>query len=204
MIPNLGDIDAQALAGAVATGTHGSGKRFTNISGTLRGGRMIAGTGEVVEFCESHNHELLHAARVSLGSLGIFTALTIRLVPAVKLIRQEWCTHIETCMEHIEQLNEEHRNVDFYWYPRSDLAKIRTWNPLDQQPPELPSAKLVKEQTGWGKDMLGTQQLLRCHESEYSVPAEAGLACFRENSPAGQAEASQARCLARPLSQRGR
>ncbi|HWM08656.1 MAG TPA: FAD-binding protein, partial [Solirubrobacteraceae bacterium] len=31
-LPNLGDIDAQSLAGALATGTHGTGARLPNLS----------------------------------------------------------------------------------------------------------------------------------------------------------------------------
>ena len=34
-MPNLGDIDAQSLAGALATGTHGTGTRFPNLSGQV-------------------------------------------------------------------------------------------------------------------------------------------------------------------------
>ena len=35
-MPNLGDIDAQSLAGALSTGTHGTGTRFPNLSGPGR------------------------------------------------------------------------------------------------------------------------------------------------------------------------
>ena len=31
-MPNLGDIDAQSLAGALATGTHGTGTKLPNLS----------------------------------------------------------------------------------------------------------------------------------------------------------------------------
>ena len=34
-MPNLGDIDAQSLAGALATGTHGTGTRLPNLSGQV-------------------------------------------------------------------------------------------------------------------------------------------------------------------------
>ena len=34
-MPNLGDIDAQSLAGALATGTHGTGTKLPNLSGQV-------------------------------------------------------------------------------------------------------------------------------------------------------------------------
>lgn len=75
---------------------------------------MVTGTGEIVEFSMEKNPDFLRAARVSLGTLGIFTALRLRLVPAFRLHRREWCTQIDDCMVHLEELIERNRNFDFY------------------------------------------------------------------------------------------
>jgi len=178
MMENLGDVAYQALAGAIATGTHGSGRRLTNLSGMVEGGRMVTGTGEVIEI--SDDPDLLRAARVSLGCLGIFTALTIRVLPAYRLHRQEWCTSTEACLDHLDELLDTNRNFDFYWYPRRDEVKLRTWNHPDESHESLPFATLVKEMTGWAKDVLATEQPLRFHEMEYGLALERGAECFRE------------------------
>ena len=44
-MPNLGDIDAQSLAGALATGTHGTGTKLPNLSGQLTSVELIDADG---------------------------------------------------------------------------------------------------------------------------------------------------------------
>ena len=74
---NQGDIDTQQIAGAVATGTHGSGTRYTSLSGVVRGVRLVTATGDVREIGEAEL-DLLHAAQVSVGMLGVVTAARAR------------------------------------------------------------------------------------------------------------------------------
>ena len=49
-LSNQGDIDAQAIAGAIATASHGSGIRMRNFSASLAGARIVDGRGEVRVF----------------------------------------------------------------------------------------------------------------------------------------------------------
>ena len=75
---NQGDIDTQQIAGAVATGTHGSGTRYTSLSGVVRGVRLVTATGDVREIGET-DLDLLHAAQVSVGMLGVVTPLQLEV-----------------------------------------------------------------------------------------------------------------------------
>jgi len=106
-LENLSDVDVQTLAGAVGTGIHGSGNLLKNLSSEVIGVRMVTGTGEIVEYSIDEQHELIEAARVSLGVLGIFTILKLRLVPAYQLHRREYCAHIDTCLANLDQLVAE-------------------------------------------------------------------------------------------------
>ena len=45
---NQGDIDRQSIAGAVATGTHGTGRELRNLSAAVVGARLVLADGEVV------------------------------------------------------------------------------------------------------------------------------------------------------------
>ena len=67
-MPNLGDIDAQSLAGALSTGTHGTGTRFPNLAAQVESVELILADGSerIVR-----DGDLLRAARVSLGALGV-------------------------------------------------------------------------------------------------------------------------------------
>jgi FAD/FMN-containing dehydrogenase len=177
---NLGDVDYQTVAGAIGTGTHGTGVHLPNLATHLVGGRMVTGTGDIVSFAEEDDPSFIRSMRVSLGAAGIFTALRLRLVAAHTLRRSVWCTQIEECLEHVAALAAAHRIVDFYWYPRSDEAKIRIADLLDDAPAELPYARFQSEQTGWIGEVIPKSRELRFEEMEYGLPAESGLACFRE------------------------
>jgi FAD/FMN-containing dehydrogenase len=179
-LENLGDVDLQSLVGAIGTGTHGTGKRLHILSNHLVGGRMIDGTGDIREFSLEDDPDFLLAARVSLGSLGIFTSLRLSLFPAFRLHRLEWCTLIDECMANLDQLVEENRNFDFYWYPRSDEAKLRTLNPPDKDHEEIPYARCVKEMSGWSSEVIPRERELKFDEIEFFFPYESGPDCFRE------------------------
>lgn len=179
-IANLGDVDFQTVAGVIGTGTHGTGQRLKILPDQLIGLRLVTGTGEIREYSAAENPDFFRAARVSLGLLGIFTAVRLRLEPAFKLHRREWCTHIDDCLHHLDQLVAENRNMDFYWYPRSDLVKIRVANLPGDGSGDLAYARCVKEETGWISEVLPRQRELRFDEMEYWLPAPAGPECFRE------------------------
>src|ERR687893_665371 len=81
-LPNLGDIDAQSLAGAIATGTHGTGGRLPNLSAQVEAVELVLGDGSQRTVSEG---DLLRAARIGLGALGVMVAVTLRCVPAFRL-----------------------------------------------------------------------------------------------------------------------
>jgi FAD/FMN-containing dehydrogenase len=175
---NLGDVNVQTLVGAVGTGTHGSGRTLQNLATMLIGGRLVTGTGEVLEFNEREPPGFIRAARVSLGALGVLTQVCVRLLPAYRLRRREWCVRIADCLNHIDRLADENRNLDFYWYPRSDLAKIRALDEPGRGTAALAFGELVEDREDWAPAIIAKQRDLKFEEMEYALPAEAGLACF--------------------------
>ena len=177
---NLGDVDMQMVVGAVGTGTHGTGKRLPILSAPLAGVRMVTASGELVQWTVEEHPELLQAARVSLGVLGIFTEITLRLLPAYRLRRTEWCTHIDDCLENLDELVERNRNFDFYWYPRSDEARLRIMNPPGEGMEHVPYARLVEELEGWSADVIAKSRDLKFDEMEYAIPAAGAVRCFQE------------------------
>lgn len=177
---NLGDVDTQTIAGVIATGTHGSGKKLQNISATLIGVRAITGTAEVVEWSIDNQPELIKAARVSMGLLGIFTSVRLQLEPTYRLRRCEYCALTDDCLAHLDELAEAHRNFDFYWYPRRDEVKLRTLQPPELPSPSLPFARCIKEECGFSHEIIARERNVKFEELEYFIPAEAGPECFRE------------------------
>lgn len=177
---NTGDVDVQLVAGAISTGTHGTGARLPNLSWMLHGVRLVNGRGEVVETDRERDPDFMRAAAVSLGTLGVLTAITLRLEPAFTLERREYFVPLQTCLALWPELREENRNFDFYWYPRSDVAKIRLLNPPGHGTRVIAGATLDKAKTGFAADVLPRKRDLRFDEMEYQLPAGDALACFAE------------------------
>lgn len=181
-LANMGDVDYQAIAGAVGTGTHGSGARFGSLSSMLVGGRLITATGAVVPFgagAADDDGDLLRAAQVSMGALGVLSALTLRVEPAHRLHRLNWCTTIDWVLDHFDELVRRNRHFDFYWYPRSDMAQVRTMNLPGEEPDLVPPGDVHADETGPSHEVIPNQRDLRYEEMEHMVPYEAGLDCFR-------------------------
>lgn len=179
---NTGDVDVQTLAGAFSTGTHGTGKTLPILSTMLRSVRMIDYSGALRIINDREDSSLMKAVRLSLGALGLFTEIEVRTEPLFKLRRQEICVDINACMEHFDQLANEHRNVDFYWYPRSDETKIRILTaPEKDLKKSLVFKHLCKEdQVGWAGDVLPKNRELKFDEMEYALPYESAMECFRQ------------------------
>ena len=123
---NQGDIDTQHIAGAVATATHGSGTRYTSLSGVVRGLRLVTATGEQLDIGED-DPDLLHAAQVSVGMLGVVTRLELAVTDAYRLREQVGLRSWEDVMEHWDELVSRHRHFGFFWLPseRSGLRILR-------------------------------------------------------------------------------
>ena len=84
-MPNLGSIDHQSIAGALATGTHGSSTRHGLLSQSVLDLKIMLANGNLVSCSENQNQDLFRAALVSLGALGIITEVTFQAVPAFKV-----------------------------------------------------------------------------------------------------------------------
>jgi FAD/FMN-containing dehydrogenase len=120
---NQGDIDTQQIAGAVATATHGSGTRYTSLSGVVRGMRIITASGDALEITED-DPELLHAAQVSIGMLGVVTRLDLAVTGDYRLAEQVGLWEWEEVMERWEELVSEHRHFGFFWLPSEESGGL--------------------------------------------------------------------------------
>jgi FAD/FMN-containing dehydrogenase len=178
-LENLGDVDTQSVAGALLTGTHGSGLRLRNLASNLIGARLCTTRGELRALTHDTDAELLRALRVSLGALGVLSAVRLRLVPSEQLRRRDYCANLDDCLTHLKDLAERHRNFDFYWYPRRDDVKLRTLNRAEEPTILLPYARLVHEELGFNHQVIARERTLKFEEMEYFVPLEAGVTCFQ-------------------------
>jgi FAD/FMN-containing dehydrogenase len=122
-LSNQGDIDTQAIAGAVATGTHGSGNALPSFSATLRACRLVDGRGDVVEIDETQP-ELLRAAQVSVGMLGVMTSLTLEVAAAYRLSERIEHWPFGDVLARWDELFAVHRHFSFFWLPSEASAQL--------------------------------------------------------------------------------
>jgi xylitol oxidase len=78
-LPNLASLPHITVAGATATGTHGSGNRTGSLSSSVAGLELVRSDGELVRLDEGHPD--LAGAVVHLGALGVVTRLRLRVQP---------------------------------------------------------------------------------------------------------------------------
>jgi len=129
---NLGDIDVQSIAGAVSTGTHGTGTSFGIIPTQVVGIKFINGNGDLIECSTTENVAIFKAAQLSLGTLGIITELSLKVEPAYKLKFTADKSDFTECLNQLEQHNKEHRNFEFYWFPHTNTVQTKFTNKTDE------------------------------------------------------------------------
>jgi alditol oxidase len=81
-LANLASLPHISVAGAIATGTHGSGDTLGALATAVAGLRMVGPQGDVVELSRHADPENFPGAAVSLGALGVVVDVTLDLVPS--------------------------------------------------------------------------------------------------------------------------
>jgi len=131
---NLGDIDSQTIAGAISTGTHGTGARLRNISAQVEGLELVLADGSVRHLSAATHPELLRAARVGIGALGVVSAVTLRCVPAFTLLRVDAPHPREEVLDSFEERAEAHEHFELFTFPYDDSALVLERNRTSEPP----------------------------------------------------------------------
>jgi FAD-linked oxidoreductase len=130
-LANMGDIQVQTVAGATQTGTHGTGRDVAGMAAQISGLELVLADGRIVSCSadrpdgglagpDGNPSNLLDAARVGLGALGIVTALTFRVVPAFLLEAREEPMSWSQVMTQLDELTADNEHFEFYWFPHSE------------------------------------------------------------------------------------
>jgi FAD-linked oxidoreductase len=119
---NMPDIDEQALAGCLATATHGTGAGIGCMSSFVTGLQLVDARGELWECSSEQNPELFQAARVSLGALGIVTQVTLQNTVPYRLRRETVWRSFDEILELADGMADDHRNFEFFYIPFSGMG----------------------------------------------------------------------------------
>jgi L-gulonolactone oxidase len=131
---NLGDIDRQTIAGAISTGTHGTGAKLRNISFQVEAVELVLADGSVRELTAAGEPSLLRAARVGVGALGAISAVTLRCVPAFTLRRVDTPRPIDEVLDTFQERADANDHYEFFTFPYADSALVLERNRTEEPP----------------------------------------------------------------------
>jgi len=122
-LANQGDIDTQGIGGAIGTATHGSGAGLQSFSASMRSCRLVDGTGEVV-VVDGSAPDLLAAAQVSIGMLGVMTEVEVEVVPRYRLAQriEEWT--FDRLLDEWDERIARHRHFSCFWCPAAESGAL--------------------------------------------------------------------------------
>lgn len=146
-LPNMGDIDKQAIGGALGTATHGSGRVLGAYHTQLQATQFVDGRGGLRELTLETDRDLIHATGVALGSFGVLTEVTLKNIPTYRLHRRKWVLPIKEMLAQFEPMMGAHRSAEFYYVPFSGhaqfIASDLSDTPVSPRPPEEDEAGLA-------------------------------------------------------------
>ena len=130
---NMGDINVQSLAGAISTGTHGTGITLGSVGTQVEEITFVNGLGELVTLNEENNYHEFKCAQLSLGSLGVITRMKVRCKEAYNLeldIRKEKLSDV---LANLDAIVNENRHFEFYSIPNSQWSQTKRSNIVSQE-----------------------------------------------------------------------
>jgi FAD/FMN-containing dehydrogenase len=196
-LANQGDIDSQAIAGAVMTATHGAGRRLACMSTQVAGMRIATAQGGILDLSARSEPEIFRAARVSLGMFGLILSLTIQAVPAYNILKRSWNMDVEDCIVQLPGLLARHRTCYHQWLPRiesaqlfglplegidstatrsHDICHMRSYDAFAESEPAPPLGR--GEAFGHSAEIFPNDYEPNYHELEYAVPFDRALEAF--------------------------
>jgi L-gulono-1,4-lactone dehydrogenase len=149
-LANMGDITVQTVAGAIATGTHGTGRESASLSAQVAGLEVVLADGSVVTCSRTEDADVFEAARLGLGAVGIVTAVTFDVVPSFLLHAVEEPRRLDDMVETFDDLAATNDHVEFYWFPHTDCAQLKRNNRVA---PDVAAAPLSRLRA-WRDDEL--------------------------------------------------
>jgi FAD-linked oxidoreductase len=157
----LGDIDRQTIAGAVSTGTHGSGRSFRSISNQIRALELVLADGSVVTCSPDERPELFAAARVSIGALGVLTKVTLQCVPLYALHAVDAKLPLDQTLDELDDLVETNDHFEFFWFPHTTTALTRRFQRLPGDTPLKPMSAFTRTVDDRIVTNIGFEAMLR-------------------------------------------
>ncbi|WP_181789884.1 D-arabinono-1,4-lactone oxidase [Streptomyces phytophilus] len=150
-LANMGDIMAQTVSGATATGTHGTGRSSASLAAQITALELVTADGRARTYTAADTGEdaaVFAAARLGIGALGVVTSLTFAVEPLFLLTAQEEPMALTDVLASFGELAEDNEHFEFYWFPHTGRCNTKRNN--RSEGPARPLGRIG----GWMDDEL--------------------------------------------------
>ena len=154
-LANMGDIQEQTVAGAIQTGTHGTGRDLGSIAAQVAELELVLADGSVVTCSAEQDPDLFNAARVGLGALGVLTAVTFRVVPAFLLKAREEPMRWAEVVSRLDEFTAGNEHFEFYWFPHSEGCLVKRNNRTSGPARPLPRLRYLLDDEFLSNSVFG-------------------------------------------------
>ncbi|MFJ6170653.1 FAD-binding protein [Curtobacterium sp. NPDC092190] len=138
-LANLASLPHISVAGAVATGTHGSGVRNPSLAQAVVGLEVVRASGDVVRVDASSPDGALDAHRVALGALGVVTAVELAIEPTFQVATT---VHLDlpwdAVLEHVDRVVSDAYSVSLFTsFDDRGARQVWTKHRVDEPAPSV-------------------------------------------------------------------
>jgi L-gulono-1,4-lactone dehydrogenase len=151
---NLGDIDRQTVAGALSTGTHGTGARFGGLATQIRGLELVLPDGSLLRCSPTEQPDVFGPARIGLGALGVVSTVTLQAEPAFPMRAEETSMRLDEVLARFDEFADTTDHFEFYWFPHTDWALVKRNTRLA---PGSPVQPLSARRAWWDDEFLSNR-----------------------------------------------
>jgi len=144
-LPNLASIAEQQMGGFVQVGAHGTGRCIAPVDHYVTQLKLVTPGRGTITLTEEDG-ELFHLAKVGLGCLGVVVEVTMKCIPAHKLVEHTFVLSYKEAKEQAVELLEKHKHMRYMWIPYTDTVVVVTNDPEDS----------FDSETDWKKDADAT------------------------------------------------
>lgn len=138
-LENLGDIEEQALGGAICTGTHGTGVRYKNLAGFVREFTLVSpDRGRQVLWAEDPEFK---STAVGAFAFGLVTEYVLDIVPKYLLKLDMFPASMSEFESNFKEWVYQNRNAEVFWFPGSESALVKLTNEVQDQNVEIKNKK---------------------------------------------------------------
>jgi L-gulonolactone oxidase len=114
---NLGSIDQQSIAGAISTGTHGSGIQFQILGSQMVEFSLIKADGTKHIINKEKDSDLFNAGVVNLGCLGVISEITLQVTDAFTLHDYTTTVPFDEVIDNLDDYLKNNDHFKLWWLP---------------------------------------------------------------------------------------